>query len=238
MPETKDLDAAQGVQSLEVGLQIFGLLAGMHRACGVSDLARAAGMHRAKAYRYLVSLRRAGWVDQDTSGLYRVGPAVRELALTWWSDQGVLRQAMDAAQQLCSAHGATCFVSLWRPGGATAARVCQPDRLVAIAISEGVVLPPDTSATGRLFAVLRGEAAGVVSAADQQAIRATGLSVVQGAHVAGVNAIAAPVLDAQGQIALALTLVAPAPMLDTAPEAAPTQALRAACERLTALRSA
>lgn len=237
MPDAKELDSAQGVQSLELGLQLFGVLAGMRHACGVSDLARAAGMHRAKAYRYLVSLRRAGWVEQNAEGLYAVGPAMRELALTWWSDQGLVRQAVDAAQQLSASLGATCFVSLWRPDGATVLRAFRPEQLVAIAINEGAVLPPATSATGRLFAVLRHEAEGVVPAEALRAIRESGLSVVRGEYVSGINAVAAPVQDARGRIVLALTLVAPAPALDVGLGATPAQALRSACARLAALRA-
>ena len=68
--------APVGIQSVELGLALFDVLARQPRACGLSELARLAGMHRAKAYRYLVSLGRAGWVQQDAaSGGYEIGRA-------------------------------------------------------------------------------------------------------------------------------------------------------------------
>src|SRR5690606_39412359 len=88
-----------GIQSVEVGLALFRQLADGETPCGLSDLARRAGMHRAKAYRYLVSLAPAGWVIQDArTGKYDIGPAVRDPAMSWPSPQDPLRLAGAAAR--------------------------------------------------------------------------------------------------------------------------------------------
>ena len=224
----------QGVQSLETGLHLFEVFMRSEHPSGLSELARRVGMHRAKAYRYLISLQRAGWVDQDRDGRgYVPGPAARELALSWLGRQDVLAAATDAARNLCLAHGLTCFVALWGSAGATTVRVFHPQRAVAISVAEGVALPPDTSATGRLFAVWRDEWQGALSPQLEAAIRSQGFSVVQGGHVSGVDGVAAPVLDAQRQIALALTLVGPAQSVDTRADGPHVQALLAACAALS-----
>lgn len=224
----------QGVQSLETGLHLFQVFMQGEHPSGLSDLARRVGMHRAKAYRYLISLQRAGWVDQDRDGRgYVPGPAARDIALSWLGRQDMLAAATDAARNLCLAHGLTCFVALWGSAGATTVRVFQPPRAVAIAVAEGAALPPDTSATGRLFAVWRNEWRDVLPPELEATIRAQGFSVVRGGHVPGVDGVAAPVLDAQGQIALALTLVGPALSLDTRADGPPVRALLAACAGLS-----
>lgn len=225
---------AQGVQSLETGLRLFEVFMRSEHPSGLSELARRAGMHRAKAYRYLISLQRAGWVAQDGDGRgYVPGPAARELALSWLGRQDLLAAATDAARNLCLAHGLTCFVALWGSAGATTVRVFQPQRTVAISVAEGVALPPDTSATGRLFAVWRNEWQGLLSPQLQTTIRNQGFSAVHGGHVPGVDGMAAPVLDARKQIALTLTLVGPAQSVDTRPQGPHVQALLAACAALS-----
>lgn len=234
MGETRKLDAAQGVQSLEVGLALLHELLHGVQPCSLSDLARRADMHRAKAYRYLVSLQRSGWIEQDPqTGFYRAGDAVRDLALDWWSRQDLLGRAINEAQALAHTQDETCFVALWRPAGATVVRVFQPVRTVAISVLEGAVLPAATSATGRLFAAWLDDPGEPIAPKLRRAIRDRGVSVANGDHVAGINALAAPVFDAQRHIALALTLVGPEATLDTAVSGSGARALRASCERLS-----
>ncbi|CAM5221737.1 DNA-binding IclR family transcriptional regulator OS=Castellaniella defragrans OX=75697 GN=HNR28_000100 PE=4 SV=1 [Castellaniella defragrans] len=234
MDQIAKLEAAQGVQSVEIGLALFGRLARRSEPCSLSDLAREAGMHRAKAYRYLVSLQRSGWVAQDpATALYELGPAMRDLALRWLTHQDTLNLAIDEARRLSQAQGETCFVAVWGLGGATAVRVFQPARVVAISIAEGAVLDAASSATGRVFAVWRAEAEGVLPAAVQAEIRQHGFAAVEGEHVSGINAVSAPVFDEQGRPVLAVTLVGPASSLDASPRGKPARALLAACRRVS-----
>ncbi|HEX7386329.1 MAG TPA: IclR family transcriptional regulator [Castellaniella sp.] len=234
MAHTVKLEAAQGVQSVEVGLSLFDSLASHSEPCNLSDLARRVGMHRAKAYRYLVSLQRAGWVVQDpATGLYELGPAVRTLALRWLTQQDTLNQALEEARRLSEEQAETCFVSVWGGGGATAVRVFQPSRVVSIAIAEGAVLDGATSATGRVFSVWQAEPTHALPALLAARIRQDGFAAVEGDHMAGINAVAAPVFGAHGEVALSLTLVGPAASLRVAGDAPPARALLDSCRRLS-----
>jgi DNA-binding IclR family transcriptional regulator len=224
-----------GIQSVELGLELFRLLAGAGAPCGLSDLARQAGMHRAKAYRYLVSLARAGWVSQDArTGRYGVGPAVRDLALSWLARQDPLRLAGEEARALAQSLGETCFVAVNGQGGVTAIRVCQPGRGVSVGVAEGALFDLESSATGRVFAAWQDPPARRLAASARRDIRARGLAVVEGEHVPGINALSVPVLDAQGQLLLALTLVGHAASLQADPDGPAAPALRAAGQRVSA----
>lgn len=234
MENVAKLDSAQGVQSVETGLSVFECLARQDGPCGLSDLARQIGMHRAKAYRYLISLQRLGWVSQNAaSGLYELGPAVRDLSLRWLSRQDSLNLAINEARGLCEALGETSFVSIWGPGGATSVRVFQPSRIVAISIAEGAVLDATSSATGRVFSAWRDSNLDHTEAQAWECTRKNGFTAVEGDHVRGINAVSAPVFDAQGRLALALTLVGPASSLQTAADGPHARALLAACSRLS-----
>lgn len=222
-----------GIQSLELGLALFDLLARQETPCGLSALARQAGMHRAKAYRYLVSLVRSGWVQQDAQGNYCVGPAVQALAVTWLSRQNALPLASNAARALARSLGQTCFVSVWGQAGATAVRVYQPDQVVTVSVAEGAVLDPQSSATGRVFATWGNHAAVSVPSDMQQKIHADGMVSIEGEHVAGINAVSVPVLDAQGHLVLAMTLVGPALLLPADTSSPAATALRQSARRLS-----
>jgi DNA-binding IclR family transcriptional regulator len=234
MQEEKPVRDIAGIQSVELGLALFDCLARHGAPCGLSDLARQAGMHRAKAYRYLVSLVRTGWVQQDPqSGLYEVGPALRDLAVSWLMHQDPIQLASAEARSLARSVGVTCFVAVWGQGGATAIRVCQPGQGVAISVAEGALFDLKSSATGRIFAAWQSPPGRVLPAAWRRDIRARGLAVVEGEHVAGINALSVPVLDAHGQLVLALTLVGPATALQADPQGPLAGALRAAGQRVT-----
>ncbi|WP_325124434.1 MULTISPECIES: IclR family transcriptional regulator [Castellaniella] len=223
-----------GIQSVEVGLDLFRQLADGETPCGLSDLARRAGMHRAKAYRYLVSLARAGWVIQDArTGKYDIGPAVRDLALSWLSRQDPLRLAGAEARMLAQMLGETCFVAVPGQGGVTAVRVCQPGRGMSVGVAEGALFDLESSATGRIFAAWQEPPARRLAAALRRDIRAQGLAVVEGEHVPGINAISVPVFGAQGQLLLALTVVGHAASLPADPDGPAAEALRAAARRIS-----
>ena len=226
----------QGIQSVEVGLDLFRRLVDGGAPCGLSDLARRAGMHRAKAYRYLVSLARAGWVSQDArTGQYDVGPAVRDLALSWLSRQDPLRLAGEEARALAQALGITCFVALCGQGGVTAVRVCQPGQGVSVGVAEGALFDLESSATGRVFAAWQDPPSRLLPAAVRRGIRSRGLAMVEGEHVPGINAISVPVFDAQGHLLLALTLVGYAASLPADLDGSAAEALRAAGRRVSSV---
>ena len=235
MQEEKPARDIAGIQSVELGLALFDRLARHGAPCGLSDLARQAGMHRAKAYRYLVSLQRAGWVRQDpASGLYEPGPAVRSLALRWLAHQDTLNLAIQTARNLSETQGETCFVAVWGSGGATAVRVFQPPRVVSISIAEGAVLDAKTSATGRVFSAWQAAEAPGHTLVPQAGYKGqNGFAAVEGEHVAGINAVSAPVFDAHGRLALALTLVGPASSLAVGADSPAVRVLLQACARIS-----
>ena len=87
---------------------------------------------------------------------------------------------------------------------------------------------------GRVFAAWSDAHAGALPALQREQNRWRGVAVVEGEYAAGINALGAPVFDAQGQLLLALTLVGPAASLPADADGEAAQALRAACQRISA----
>ena len=64
-------------------------------------------------------------------------------------------------------------------------------------------------------------------------VRAHGLARSEGETLPGVNAVAAPVFDHEGQVALAVTAIGPASLFDLAWDGAIARAVRACAERIS-----
>ncbi|HYD80830.1 MAG TPA: IclR family transcriptional regulator [Paucimonas sp.] len=246
-----------GVQSVEIGLDLFKHLVRAGKPIALSDLARAAGMHRAKAHRYLASLMQAGFVRQDESGQYDVGSYVLDLSIAYLARQSPIQLAAAAAARLAIDCNETCFVAVWGGGGATVIRLYKSQRPVAISIAEGTVFNLTMSATGRVFAaylpsdetaaMIERELAHHRAAHAEQAprtrqefdkvldeIRREGVSRVRGLNAPGIDALAAPVFDAHGRIVLALTIVGPEMSFDVSYEGEPARLLCAAARGISA----
>src|SRR5271170_7861312 len=75
-PVKTRLDGSHGVQSAETVLDVLSAFVGAPPMPMLKHLAERTGMHPAKVHRYLVSLVRRGYVEQDeTTSRYRLGPA-------------------------------------------------------------------------------------------------------------------------------------------------------------------
>ena len=109
-------------------------------------------MPRAKVHRYLVSLERRGYVEQDpASARYRLGPQALHTGLAALAEVDFVKLAADGLDALSSAIGQTVFISIWGQHGPTIAvarRTPARDRERAV----GSVLPLLNSATGRVYA--------------------------------------------------------------------------------------
>jgi DNA-binding IclR family transcriptional regulator len=243
----------RGIQSIEVGGQLLRALAHHGRPLALKDLAQAAGMAPAKAHPYLVSFGKLGLIEQDAaSGRYGLGPLAMQLGLISLQQLEPLALATPLLEPLAAECGHTLAVAVWGNRGATIVRVAEPPSAVHVAMRHGTVMSLRGTASGRLFAallpreqvrqVLREEARAsgrgkAVFDADFDAaldeIRRSGLSRVQDLLLPGISALAAPVFDVQGRLALALTAIGPTPSFDGAAQGAVARAVGGAAAALS-----
>jgi len=227
--------AQRGIQSIEVGGQLLRALAHAGRPLPLKDLAAAAGMAAAKAHPYLVSFGKIGLVEQDrASGRYGLGPLALQLGLMSLQQADPVRIATPLIEDLAATSGHTVAIAVWGTHGPTIVRLAESPAAVHVNMRHGTVFSITGTASGQLFAAWLGDAARPLYEAERRAagarslptwgqfsagtlaeVRAQGLARADGAVVAGVSALAAPVLDHRGQIVLALTAIGPSAALDT-----------------------
>lgn len=231
-----DREASGGIRSLDAALRVLRQLASMPGAAGVSDLARACGMPVSKVHRYLASFAHAGLVRQNgRSGTYDLGPAARELGLAAIARHDVVGAAGDGLPELSRATGCTTLLSVWGDNGPTVVRWERAPSLVVTSFGLGTALPLLSSATGRVcYAFLPDAATGRLAAEElasarrrpslladladggsvdaavramREAVARDRLASVDGRYVPGLVAVAAPILNWQGELEAAVTLI-------------------------------
>jgi DNA-binding IclR family transcriptional regulator len=229
-----------GIQSVEIAARILRALAEGGGALPLRDLAAATGMHRGKVHRYLISLARAGLVSRATeAGNYCIGPLAITAGLAGLNRLDPVRLAYEALPGLRDRIGETVLLAVWGENGATVIALENSAWPVTLNVRVGSVLPLFGSATGRVFAAFLPEAEARAARArgalpeqeraafDRALARARrdGFSWVEGSLIPGLNAVAVPVFDHAGKLALVIGAVGRRETFGPARSAAATRAL-------------
>jgi len=207
--------------------------------------------------------------QDDATGFYFLGPLALQLGLISLQQDNPVQIVTPLMSALAQRIGHTVAIAVWGTRGATIVRIEESPAAVHVNMRHGTVFSLANTASGRLFAahldapvvkaLLDDERAqqkvhrtnavpGLTAppvpswkAFEQQLaeVRAHGLSRSVGEVLPGINAMAAPVFDHTGAIALSITAIGPAAVFDTRWSGSLARALKAcaatASRRLGAL---
>lgn len=234
--------AQRGVQSIEVGFKVIRAMEAAERALPLRDIAVAAGMSPSQVHIYLVSFIREGMAYQDpATGRYGLGRFAIQLGLSAIRQLDVVGLAQDELSRIQEASGFATYLSLWGNRGPSIVSKVDGQNQGSLSVRLGYVLPVITSATGQVFAAhledeltrdLREEeianfkkstdsgeapAGDVPPPADieklKKSVRASGYAMTTNSINSNFGAVAAPVLDFNGRIVAAVTILAPTRMI-------------------------
>jgi DNA-binding IclR family transcriptional regulator len=238
------------VNSLETGLVVARVLAENASPQTLKGIAARAGMHPAKAHRYLVSLIRSGFAEQvPGNGRYRLGPLALHFGLGALRGLDVLRLGSEAVAQLRAETDETVMLAVWGNRGPVIVQWEESTRRpIATNVHAGWVMPLVNSATGRVFAAYlpgaltepllqeeltsRPDARAGFSTALKQ-VRARGLSRVEGELMHGVAGVAAPVFGINSKIVAVLALIGNQGTLDVTWDGPAAKAVKQAADALS-----
>lgn len=251
---SEELDGKHGVQSLEIGMGILRAMVRGQRAMMLKDIAAAADMPAPKAHRYLVSLIRAGLVEQDpTTSRYDLGPFALNIGLVAIDRLDRIRLGLSAIAALRDEINETTALAVWSDHGPVIVRWERPRRPITVNVVTGTALDLLGSASGRVFAAWlpaettaaridkeldAGRAPDLKTRADVERmlgqVRAEGVAAVSGYHlVPGVEAVAAPVFNFKNEITIAMLVVGVQGMFDMSLDGPVVNALKRAASNLS-----
>lgn len=218
--------AAGGVGTLDRALSILDAFSGLRPTPTLADIAAHTRIAKSTVLRMLASLQHAGLVLRLADGRYAVGAAVERLQRVRAGSVPTDALVLPVLHELATLTGESASYYV-RQGGQ---RLCQfrvdSPRPVRDHLQVGALLPLDRGAGGRVLCAYAGAQGEVFDK-----IRRDGVAVLAGDRDPEIAGIAAPVFDASGALAGALTLSMPAQRL----QAAHTGPVKAAAQRLTRL---
>ncbi len=224
---TLDGNAVRSVDRAAALLLALGECSG---EAGVTELARRLGLHKSTASRLLATLEKRGLVEQDEeSGKYRLGLIVIRLAERAEQTLDLRAIAMPELDRLARATRETTGLGVM--DGDSMVTVAQADgpNLVAMGDWTGRSAPLHSVAAGKVLLasmpereILRLVRRGLAACTDRTItqleplleelarVRRRGFATAFGEFDPSLNAIAAPVHDARGQVIAALDVWGPA----------------------------
>lgn len=250
-----ELEGKHGVQSLEIGMSILRAMVDGQRSMMLKEIAAKAGMPASKAHRYLVSLIRAGLVDQDPmTSRYDLGTFALNIGLVALDRLDRVRLGLNAIAEMRDEINQTTALAVWAEQGPVIVRWERPRRPITVNVITGTALELLASATGRVFAAWMPKKA-VASLINQELkapdlpldlrtradveallakVRADGYATTDGYHkVPGVEAVAAPVFNFKNEITMAVLIVGVQGMFDISPDGKVVECLKRTAEALS-----
>lgn len=170
----------------------------------LADLSARTGYYPSTILRLSGSLARAGYIQRDGDGMFRLGPSLLRLGVLYRNGFDLADYVRPALARLVERTGETATFFI-REGDQ---RVClyrhHSPRLIRHHVEEGGRLPLDRGAAGHVLSAFTG---GVGERLD--AVRAEGLSVSLGERDPEIAAVAAPVFGRGGRFLGALGVSGP-----------------------------
>jgi len=221
-PGPTSLQRRRGIQSVDVGFRVLAALAAEPEAAALGTIAKRAALSPSQAHRYLASLIASGMAVQNAaSGRYELGPQAIQIGLAALARTDVFAEADPAIAAFTRDTGRTTLLAARGPLGPTIVRWHAGARPIITSLSVGSVLPLTSSATGFVFLAFMSddEVAGMLKdepkrrpavdvGAVRRKVRAAMYATVDEMLIPGLRAVAVPILDIQGRVALVATAIA------------------------------
>jgi IclR family pca regulon transcriptional regulator len=221
----KQPQSSDFVQSLERGLSVIRAFDGEHRELALSDVARATGLTRAAARRFLLTLVKLGYVS-FSEGRFSLRPRVLELGYAYLSSLSLPEVAQPHMEALVTKVNESSSISVLDDTDVVYVVRVPTRRIMSITLAVGTRLPAYATSMGRvLLAALdedevderlaRIELAPLTArtVTDVDELRATLATVRRQGYAAtdqeleeGLRSLAVPIHDASGSVAAALNV--------------------------------
>jgi DNA-binding IclR family transcriptional regulator len=217
-----DNAAPGGVAAVDRALTLLCAFRAGDSTLSLTELAERTRLYKSTALRLLSSLEHSRLVQRVADGSYALGSELVRLNAVYASSSPLERTVTPVLRELVAATGESAAYHVRQGQPPNQTRMClfrvDSPHTVRDHIRVGDVLPLDRGAGGRVLSAFgAGDESAAPTRADRRAyarIREQGYCAIVGDRVGEVAGIAAPVFDADGQIAAALTLTMPANRYD------------------------
>lgn len=250
----QDDTADHGLPTAIVSLKVIEALASAPSGLGVTRLAQLLGMPKARVHRHLSVLREHGYVDQDPdNNQYRVGWQMFLLSRACTSRFDVMSLAKPILEQLRDKVGQTIVISTFSDNEVVVIDLLRGTAPVEISLRPGTRFHHNSVAQGKIALAFGAEKLRrayltqplpactprtIVDpdrlSAEIELVRKRGWADAPEELYIGINALAAPLLQANGELFGTLAIVGSIHYLPSTPDPAHVQALLEAATQISA----
>lgn len=229
-----------GVRAVETALSVIEKVAFSDEPLGVTQIAAAVGLTKSAVFRHLYTLVDRGFLVQDASTRYRLGPKAYLIGRLAPATGDIAAIAHDAMRATRDASGLAVVISVFSPQGIFVLETLHGTMAIEIGVRPGSHLPFHASAQGKIFlafgpkhlmADLRASELRrmtdntIVSVAkleqEIERVRAQGYALAPEETLLGINTLAAPVFNHEHRLVAAVAMVGS--IQHISPTATPTQ---------------
>jgi DNA-binding IclR family transcriptional regulator len=186
-----------GAQSIERALTVLELFTPQRTEMTVAEVAKAAKLATSTAHRLLSALRERGYMRQQPSGAYSLGPRVTALAAAYAASQSVSRAALPHMYALRTRVNETVGLYVRSSDSRVLIERVESSHPMQVVMPRGVPMPLGVGAGGRVLA------------SDDAAARSIGAIVTKEERVPNACGIAAAIFDHRGHVVAALDVSGP-----------------------------
>ena len=221
---------SQSVRAVERALDILLCFTMDRPTLSLTEIAEQVGMHKSTIHRLLATLESKRFITRDkTTGMYQLGFLFIELASIMLHDLDVQRWALPYLQRLSIQSGETVDLAILDNDHVVYLQVVESSQRVKIAAAVGEQLPVFCTATGKAFLAYLPEeqvrlilAKGVTKYTESTLVspddmfknlretRERGFAISEQEYERDINAIAAPIMDANNCPIAVIAIVGPA----------------------------
>ena len=219
------------VPGLERGLRLLQLFRPGRAEIAAPEIARELELPRSTAFRLLQTLEELEFVERNSGGAWRLGPAVLRLGFEFVASQDVAEHGRDVVEKLCADTGASSQLAIRDARELVVVLKSNPSSTLVSNVQVGTRMPAHATVLGRLLlqdADLRKlypegrlkqhTAQTPRSVAELEKLiaqdRARGYAVSESAYESGISAGAAPVRNHEERVVAALSVIVPQPRLE------------------------
>ena len=220
---------SQSVRAVERALDILLCFSKDKPTLSLTEIAEQVGMHKSTIHRLLATLESKRFITRDkATGMYQLGFLFIELASILLHDLDIQRWALPYLQHLSLQSGETVDLAILNNGHVVYLQVVESTQRVKIAAAVGEQLPAFCTATGKAFLAYLPEyqvqailAQGLAKYTEHTLVipedllinlgetRARGFAISEQEYENDINAVAAPILDANDCPVAVIAIVGP-----------------------------
>jgi DNA-binding IclR family transcriptional regulator len=217
------------VRAVERAMRILSVFDGDHPDRGVTEVAKATGLHKATAHRIMMTLLNGGFLERSPDGeSFRLGLRLVELGLGALRRLDVRQAALPHMHRLVDRFNETCDLSVFDRGRVLYIEMVHSQHSLTIAARVGRHLPVHCTASGRVFLaflpaeivepILDGPLAvcteKTITSPDElreelAATRQRGYGLDDEEFEEGIRAVSAPIRDVENNVIAALSMPGP-----------------------------